>query len=110
MERNYFYFVFGARWPMLLLALIGIVVALWRRRLHPKASLLTVLALVLFLVQSPTFGTIFYFLPRLSARGFTYSAINPLYIIIEVCHDIVFTPVIILLVSAVLSQRKPASA
>jgi len=93
---------------MLLLVLAGIVVAIVRRKHHPKVSLLTVSGLGLFIVQSLTFGSIFYLLPRLHDRGFSYENINNLYLVVEVCRDIFYSAVIVLLVSAVLSQRNPA--
>lgn len=107
MELTYFYYLFGRRWPVLLLMLAGIVVAILRRKHHPKASLLTVSALVLFIAQSLTFGTVFYLLPRLHDSGFSYGSINNLFLMVEVCRDIVYAAVIALLVFAVLSQRNP---
>jgi hypothetical protein len=93
---------------MLLLVLAGIVIAIVRWKRHPKVSLLTVSGLSLFIAQSMTFGSIFYFLPRLHDRGFSYGSINNLYLVLEVCRDIFYSAVIVLLVSAVLSQRNPA--
>jgi len=95
---------------MLLFLLAGIVIAIVRRKRHPKVSWLTVAGLVLFIVQSMTFGTIFYFLPQLYDRGFSDAAVNNFYILVEICHDIVFSAVVVLLVSAVLSQRQPKPA
>jgi hypothetical protein len=93
---------------MLLLVFAGIVVAIVRWKRHPKASLLTVSGLVLFILQSLTFGSIFYFLPQLHDRGFSYDTINNLYLVGEICGDIFYSAVILLLVSAVFSQRNPA--
>jgi hypothetical protein len=93
---------------MLLLVLAGIIVAVVRWKRHPKVSLLTVSGLGLFIVRSLTFGSIFYLLPRLHDRGFSYGSINSLYLVVEVCGDIFYSAVIVLLVSAVLSQRNPA--
>ena len=109
MKFGYFYFLFGRRWPMLLLALVGIVVAILRRRHHQKASLLTVAALILFIVQSLAFGTVFFLLPRLHDSGFSYDSINYLFLLVEVCRDVVYAGVIALLVCAVLSQRNPTA-
>lgn len=105
MKFSYFYYLFGRRWPVLLLMLAGIVVAILRRKHHPRASLLTVSALVLFIVQSLAFGSVFFLLPRLHDSGFSYASINNLFLLIEVCRDIVYAGVIGLLVCAVLSQR-----
>lgn len=107
MKFTYFEYLFARRWPMLLLVLAGMVVAILRWKRHPKASLLTVLGLGLFIVRSITFGSIFYFLPNLLERGFSYGDLNNLYIVVEVCGDIFYSAVIVFLVSAVLSQRNP---
>jgi hypothetical protein len=93
---------------MLLLVLAGIAVAIVRWKRHPKVSLLTVSGMVLFIGQSLTFGSIFYFLPWLHDRGFSYDTINNLYLVFEICRDIFYSAVIVLLVSAVFSQRNPA--
>ena len=71
MEISYFYYLFGRRWPMLLLVLAGIAVAIVRWKRHPKVSLLTVSGMVLFIGQSLTFGSIFYF-----CRGFMIEAFH----------------------------------
>lgn len=105
MRFGYFYFLFGRRWPVLLLMLAGIVVAIVRRKRHPRASLLTIAALVLFVVQSLGFGTVFFLLPRLHDNGFSYASINNLFLLVQVCRDVVYAGVIGLLVCAVLSQR-----
>jgi hypothetical protein len=105
MKFTYLYYLFGRRWPMLLLMLAGIVVAILRRKHHPRASLLTVAALALFVAQSLMFGTVFYLLPRLHDSGVSYASINNLYLVVEFCRDIVYAGVISLLVCAVLSQR-----
>lgn len=98
-------YLFSRRWPMLLLALIGLVIALIRWKQHPKVSLLTAAGLFLFILQSLTFGTIFYFLPRLLEQGFSYGGLNNLYLFVEVIRDFVYSCVIILLVSAAFIQR-----
>ena len=78
MKFTYLEYLLARRWPMLLLVLAGIVIAIRRRKRHPKVSLLTVLGLGLFIAQSLTFGSIFYLLPRLLERGFSYGNINNL--------------------------------
>ncbi len=105
MKFSYLYYLFGTRWPVLLLMLAGVVVAILRHKHHPRASLLTVSALVLFVAQSLSFATVFYLLPRLHDSGFSYASINNLYLVVEFCRDVVYAGVIALLVGAVLSQR-----
>ena len=105
MEFTYFEFMFRGRWPMLLFALTGIVVAILLRKRHPKVSWLTALGLLLFIAQSLSFATVFYLLPRLHERGFSYGSLNNLYLLVAFCRDIFYSGVIALLVGAVLSQR-----
>lgn len=93
------------RLPIILLALVGIVLAIARWKRHSKVSLLTVFGLGLFLFQSLTFMFLYSFLPRLLDRGWTYQSINHLYTLAQVCQDFLFAGVIILLVAAAFSQR-----
>ncbi|HSS21336.1 MAG TPA: hypothetical protein VLL54_14775 [Pyrinomonadaceae bacterium] len=104
-QPNYFYYLFAARWPMHLIALIGIIVAIVRWQRHPRVSLLAIFGLLLYMGQSLTFGTIFYLLPRLHQQQYSYSTVNYVYIVVEICRDIVFTGVVVLLVSAAFSAR-----
>lgn len=95
---------------MQLLVLAGLVFAIIRWKRHPKVSLLTVSGLVLFLAQSLTFGTIFYLLPRLHDQGWSYGGINNLYLAGSICRDIIYSGVIVLLVSAAFTQRTSNAA
>ncbi len=93
------------RLPIILLALVGIVLAIARWKRHSKVSLLTAFGMGLFLFESLTFMFVYYFLPRLRDRGWTYDSINNLYTLAQVCQDFLFAGVIILLVAAAFSQR-----
>ena len=93
------------RLPIILLALVGIVLAVARWKRHSRVSLLTVLGLGLFLFQSLAFMFLYTFLPRLVDRGWAYASINHLYTLAQVCQDFLFAGVIILLVVAAFSQR-----
>lgn len=98
------------RLPIILIALVGILIAIARWKRHPKVSLLTVFGMGLFLTQSLTFMFVYYFLPRLRDSGWTYDGIGRLYALAQVCQDFLFAGVIILLVVAAFSQRQPPTS
>ena len=91
----------------MLVVMAGIVFAIVRWKRHPKVSSLTITGLVLFQLQSLTFSYIYYLLPRLETRGWTWTAIDNLSIAVDLCHDIVFSAAIALLAAAAFSGRKP---
>ncbi|MCM3900353.1 MAG: hypothetical protein ND866_01460 [Pyrinomonadaceae bacterium] len=102
MDFSYFLL---SRLPIILLALVGILLAIARWKRHSKVSLLTIFGLGLFLFQSLTFMFLYSLLPQLQDRGWTYASINHLYTFAQVCQDFLFAGVIILLVAAAFSQR-----
>ena len=94
----------------MLVVLAGIVFAIARWKRHPKVSALTVAGLVVFQFQSLAFSSMYYFLPRLATRGWTWAAIDNLSIVMDVCHDIFFAGAIALLAAAVFIGRSPKAA
>ena len=91
---------------MLLLASGGIIFALVRWKLHPRASLMTVIALVIFIIDAFVYSIVLYFLPDLFRPMLTSAKmINWLYFFIYFFDDFVFALVIILLTGAAFSQR-----
>lgn len=95
----------------MLVVLAGIVFALVRWKRHPKVSALAVAGLVFFKFQSLAFSSMYYFLPRLATRGWTWASIDNLSIVLELCHDVFFAAAIALLAAAVFSGRSaPAAA
>ena len=62
---SYFLTRTARRLPMLLLALGGIVFAFMRWKLHPRASLMTVVALGIYLVDMVVYTLILYWLPSI---------------------------------------------
>ncbi len=103
MEITYFLL---PRTPILLLALVGILIAIVRWKRHPKVSVLTFLGLGLFLIQSLTFMFVYYYLPRLPQTGWALSSMNTLFSVVQVCQDFLFAIVIVLLVTAAFSSRQ----
>ncbi|MGZ5483673.1 MAG: hypothetical protein ACXWID_17025 [Pyrinomonadaceae bacterium] len=104
---SYFLTRIARRLPMLLLALGGIVFAIMRWKLHPRASLITVVALGIYLVDMVVYTLILYWLPSLvdpmlkspSASRFFYS-------VVYFIEDIVMAVTLILLVAAAFANRK----
>ena len=95
------------RVPMLLLALGGIVFAFMRWKLHPRASLMTVVALGIYLVDMVVYTLILYWLPSLvEPMRMSTSASRFFYSVVYFIEDIVTAVTILLLVAAAFTNRK----
>ena len=107
---SYFLYMFARRIPMLLVSLGGIVFAIARWKRHPRVSLMTVLALALYWVEAVVLLCIRYWLPNLvETMKLSGPAINVLFVVISVLDDFAFAVIIILLVAAAFTGRKPAT-
>jgi hypothetical protein len=99
------------RSPMLLLAVGGTVFALIRWKRHPRVSLMTVIALVIYVIDAFVFSIFLYYLPDLiQTMRFTSKGIDWLYFFIFFIGDFVPALIIILLVAAAFSQRNSLPA
>jgi hypothetical protein len=108
---SYFLTRTARRLPMLLLALGGIVFAIMRWRLHRRASLMTVVALGIFLVDMVIYTIILYLLPGIvEPMRMSPSAARWFYSVVYFIEDIVFAVTIILLVAAAFTDRKAVSS
>ncbi len=106
-DLSFFSYFLLRRAPVLLLALAGIILALVRWKRHPKVSLITVIGLVFFLVESLIYSTLLYRLPRLfGQRWVTLESYEIYFTVLYVLDDIAYALVIVLLVTAALIQRK----
>lgn len=104
---SYFLTRIARRLPMLLLALGGIVFAIMRWRLHPRASLMTAVALGIYLVDMVVYTMILYWLPSIvEPMRMSTSASRFFYSVVYFIEDIVMAVVIILLVAAAFADRK----
>ena len=104
---SYFLTRVARRLPMVLLALGGIVFAIMRWKSHPRASLMTVVALGIYLVDMVVFTIILYWLPNLiDPMGLSPSSSRWFYSVVYFIEDIVFALTIILLVAAAFTERK----
>ncbi|MFY9620185.1 MAG: hypothetical protein WAQ99_10290 [Pyrinomonadaceae bacterium] len=104
---SYFFTRIARRLPMLLLALGGIVFALMRWKLHPRASLMTVVALGIYLVDMVVYTLILYWLPSIvEPMQMSTSGSRFFYSVVYFIEDIVMAVTIILLVAAAFASRK----
>lgn len=95
---------------MLLLCLGGIVFAIVRWKRHPRVSLMTVLGLGLYLVEGFVYTGIIYGLPKLAqGMNLSYVQMSPVNTVLSVLDDFAFAAVIILLVAAIFTGRRPAT-
>ena len=91
---------------LLLLVLSGIGFAIVRWQRHPRVSLMTVLALGLYLLESLTFAVIYHWLPNLFySLKLTSQNISTLDSVLQVIEDFAYAAVLILLVAAAFTGR-----
>jgi hypothetical protein len=113
MDPSYLFYVFAGRVPMLLLLLGSIGFALVRWKRHPKVSLLVTLGLVFYLLESTIFTFIVFLLPTILPAGGAFvrsDSFSTLYTVLFMGDVVAYAAVIIVLVSAVFSQRNPETA
>lgn len=91
---------------LLLVILGGIVFAIIRWKRHPRVSLITLLALVLYLVESSAFAFVFHYLPRFfNTLKLSDNNISVLDSVLSLVDDFGFAAVLILLVAAAFTGR-----
>ena len=109
MDPSYLFYVFAGRIPLLLLLLGGIGFAIVRWNRHPKVSLLVTLGLLFYLLESTFFTFIIFLLPTFLPGGGAFVASGTFYTVYTVLYlidDVAYAAVIIVLVSAVFTQRQ----
>ena len=103
------YFIFMTlvrRAPVILVALIGIVIAIVRGRRHPSVSIITLLALAIYFLRLIFFMVLFYKLPDIfRALRLTAAQISWTYTATYVFQDIGFVVILLLLVVAAFRGR-----
>ncbi|HEY5884150.1 MAG TPA: hypothetical protein VIT88_05650 [Pyrinomonadaceae bacterium] len=109
MDSSYLFYIFTGRVPLFLLLFAGIVFALVRWNRHPRVSFLVILGLVFYLLESTFFTFIVFLLPNIIPTGLAIVASNAFYTVLFILDDVAYAAVIILLVSAVFTQRNPDS-
>jgi hypothetical protein len=93
---------------LILFVLGGIAVAIMRWKRHPRVSLMTVIALGFYLIESFAASIFFYSLPN--SFGTTAISSSTIYTAIYFIEDFAFAAVLILLVAAAFTGRRPATA
>ena len=106
MNSSYLFYIFAGRIPLFLLLLGGIVFALVRWNRHPKVSFLTILGLLFYLLESVLFTFMMFLLPTFLPAGGALTAGPEFFTVLYVLDDFAYVAVIIVLVSAVFSQRR----
>lgn len=106
----YFGWVLVRRIPIFLAVFIGIVLALVRIKHQVRASLLAILALIIYFLE----GTIFYLfnssvITVMSKMRLSTALSEWIYFFVYICEDAVFAVVIILLVAAAFKGRHQSS-
>jgi hypothetical protein len=108
---SYFLMALLQRTPVLLVILVGILLSIARWKRHPKASLITLIALGFYLIKVFVFTALNYWIPSLrESLNWSFAAINNLYTVLHVVSDIGFAVVIVLLVAAAFVNRAPGVA
>jgi hypothetical protein len=93
------------RSPMLLLALGGSIFAILRWKRHPRVSIMTVSALVIYMIDAVVFQIFLYYFPVMIRSVESPKTIDWLYFFVFFFQDFVFVIIIVLLVAAAFSQR-----
>lgn len=106
MDPSYLFSAFAGRIPLFLLLLGGIGFALARWKRHPRVSLLTTLGLLFYLLESIIFTFIMFLLPTALPSAVSIVASDLIYTVLFVIDALAYAAVIIVLVSAVFTQRK----
>ena len=102
----YLAMMLARRSPMFLLSLGVIVFAIVRWKRHPRVSLMTMLAFVVYTVEGTLFSVFLYWLPRLmDTMRLPPRGTENLYFVLFFFEDFVFALIIILLVGAAFSGR-----
>jgi hypothetical protein len=93
---------------LVILGGLGFAIVCWKR--HPRVSLLTTIALGLYLVESFAFAFLFHYLPRFfDTLHLSSTNISVFDSVLQLVNDFAFSAVLILLVAAAFSQRKTIS-
>lgn len=104
---KYFLIAVLQRSPLLLVAWAAMLFALLRWRRHPRASLLTSIALWFYMFKLFLFTSLNYSIPSMRvSMQWSYSTANLLYSALHVLNDIGFAIVLVLLVMAAFSNRQ----
>jgi uncharacterized membrane protein len=89
---------------ILLVGGIGFAIARWKR--HPRVSLMTVLTLGLYLIETSLFSILYHWLPSyLFSLRFSPETIETIDSVLQLTDDFLYAAVLILLVAAAFTRR-----
>lgn len=95
------------RLPMLLVLVAGFIFSIVRWKRHPGVSLMTMIALALYVIEFIVYAAVLYWMPSLrEALHMSDSSFGNLYIVIYVLDDFAYAAVIVLLVAAAMTGRR----
>ena len=98
------------RLPMLLMAGAGLIVAIVRWRVHPRVSLITAIALVIYFLEIVIYNSFLYYFPNMiEPMRLSSSVMRWMYSLVYFCDDIIASVIIILLVAAAYTGRRQTS-
>lgn len=92
--------------PLILVLLAGLAFAVIRWRRHPRASLLASIGVILYIIDIFVMVAIYQLLPGQLSR-IQVSIGSQIYMVIQILDDLVYSAILILLVSAAFSERPP---
>jgi hypothetical protein len=92
--------------PLILVLLAGLACAVIRWRRHPRASLLASIGITLYIIDIFVISVVYYVLPGQLSR-IQISISSQIYMVIQILDDLVYSAILILLVSAAFSERPP---
>jgi hypothetical protein len=99
------------RSPLSLVILAGIVLSIARWKRHPKASLITLIALGFYLIKLFLFTALNYWIGSLrESMDWSYATLNNLFTVLHVVNDMGFAIVLVLLVAAAFANRQTIPA
>lgn len=99
------------RSPLLLVIMAGIILSITRWKRHPKASLITLIALGLYVIKVFFFTALNYSIGSLrESMHWSSATLNNLFTVLHVVNDMGFAVVIVLLVAAAFANRQALPA
>ncbi len=106
---SYFGMMLLRRLPTFLVVLAGVIFSIVRWKRHPRVSLMTMIALALYLIEFIVYATVLYWMPSLrETLHISLDSFKNLYVLLYVLDDFAYAAVIILLVAAAMTGRRRA--
>ena len=91
---------------MLLLAVAGMIIAAMRWKRHPRVSLLTIIAMIIYVVDAFVLSFLIYYVPPMFYNTRSPTAVSWVYFFLYFFDDFVIAATIVLLVAAAFIGRR----